>query len=52
MTLALVAKISVAHQALKSDQRLHELAHEFLVARLRAAREAGAEKWTYPIQYC
>ena len=51
MTLALVAKIRVDAAAIKADERVHKLAHEFLVARLRAARDAGAEKWTYPIQY-
>ena len=52
MTLALIAKIRVDAEALRADERVHELAHDFLVARLRAAHEAGAEKWTYPIQCC
>lgn len=52
MTLALIAKIRVDAAAIKADERVHELAHEFLVARLRAAHDAGAEKWTYPILYC
>lgn len=49
MTLALVARISVDAQALRTDERLHELAHEFLVARIKAARAHGCEAWTYPL---
>ncbi len=49
MTLALTAKITVAADALRKDRRLHDLAHDFLVARLEAARAAGAEAMTYPL---
>lgn len=49
MTLALVAKITVQAEALRHDRRLHDLAHDFLVARLEAARAAGAEALTFPL---
>jgi hypothetical protein len=49
MTLALTAKITVAAEALRRDPGTHALAHDFLVARLEAARSAGAEAWTYPL---
>lgn len=51
MTLALTAKISVEPQSLHADRKVHALAHEFLVARLRAAKEAGSERWAFPLIY-
>ena len=38
MPLALTAKISFKPEHLRKDMRVHELAHEFLVARLRAMK--------------
>lgn len=49
MTLALTAKITVASEALRRDPRLHDLAHDFLVARISAARAVGHEAWAYPL---
>lgn len=49
MTLALTAKITVAAAALHADPKVHELAHDFLVARLEAARAVGAQAWAYPL---
>ena len=49
MTLALTAKISVASEALHRDPKVHELAHDFLVARLAAARAVGHEAWAFPL---
>ena len=49
MTLALTAKITVGATALRRDPRVHDLAHDFLVARIEAARAAGHEAWAYPL---
>ena len=49
MTLALTAKITVEADALRKDRRLHDLAHDFLVARLEAARSAGADGLAFPL---
>ncbi len=38
MPLALTAKISVNPERLRKDAGTHELAHEFLIARLRAMK--------------
>lgn len=49
MTLGLSAKITVEADALHKDRRLHDLAHDFLVARLEAARAAGADGLAFPL---
>lgn len=49
MTLALTAKITVAASALRRDPKVHDLAHDFLAARLEAARAQGHQAWAFPL---